>query len=118
MGLEEIIWRNRLYAAQPKEQPFAEIRIRQHFTRRRLSRRGIVKAVVQYESCIYRCLVALTSFCRPTGWHGPDSHIVNDIIKILLPIMFTGRTMDILALLKSTYKNASVFLGSLVLNDR
>jgi hypothetical protein len=78
MGLEEIIWRNGLYAAQPNERPFAEIRIRQHFARRRLSRRGIVKAVVRYESCMYRCLVALTSFCRPTGWHGPDSHITVD----------------------------------------
>ena len=80
MGLEEITW-NGLYAAQPNERSFAEECIRKHFARRRLSRRGIVEAIIQYESCIYRCLVALTSFCRPTGWHGPDLHITVDFYR-------------------------------------
>ena len=79
MGLEEITW-NGLYATQPNEQSFAEECIRKHFARR-LSRRGIVEAIVWYKSCIYRCLVALTSFCRPTGWHGPDRHITVDFYR-------------------------------------
>ena len=107
MGLEEITW-NGLYAraAQPDERSFAEKCICKNFARRRLSRRGmIVEAIVRYESCVYRCLVALTSFCRPTGWHGPDRHITVDFYrrhnKHATTHHVTGRTICII---KSNWK--------------
>jgi hypothetical protein len=70
MELEEIVW-NGLYTAQPGKQRFAKKRIEEHFTRSlTLSRRGVVKAVVRYSMNLAFIVVALTSFCRPTGFHG------------------------------------------------
>jgi hypothetical protein len=69
MGLEEII-RNRLYATKPHKWRFAKKRIQEHFTRRRLSCRGVVKAVVRYSMILAFVVVTLTIFCRPMGWHG------------------------------------------------
>jgi hypothetical protein len=85
MGLQGIIW-NGLYAAQPRER-FAETRILFHFTRRRLSRRGVKKAVARYSPFTVVAPLMLTSFCRPTGWHGESGaakaggHIVVDFYR-------------------------------------
>jgi len=67
MALEEINW-NTLYAAQPEERDFAEARIRAHFKRMRLSRRGAVKAAVRYGSCILRrCVFSTDRFLQTNG---------------------------------------------------
>ncbi|KAF8797333.1 hypothetical protein BYT27DRAFT_7219267 [Phlegmacium glaucopus] len=70
MSLEQITW-NHLYAAHPDQREFAETRIRLHFKRRKLAKRGAVKASV-----------------RPTGWHGESGlataggHIVVDWYRL------------------------------------
>ena len=58
--------------------------IQAHFTRMKLSRRGVVKAVVRYEFSILLCTFNTERFCRPTGFHGESGlakssgHIVVD----------------------------------------
>lgn len=50
MVLEEISW-NALYAAQLHKRRFLETRIRLHFARMGLARRGVKKASVRYAFC-------------------------------------------------------------------
>jgi hypothetical protein len=86
MGLEEITW-NGLYATKPHKQCFAKKHIQEHFTRRRLSCCGVVKAVVRYSMIFAFVMVALTIFCKPTGWHEEsgatkaDGHITVDFYR-------------------------------------
>jgi hypothetical protein len=54
MALQEIIWDD-LYAAQPAEREFVEERIRLHFARKGLERRGVEKAKTRY---VFRILLS------------------------------------------------------------
>ena len=82
--LENIIW-NKLYASKISKRVFAEARIQAHYIRMKLSRRGVIKAVVRYEFSIFlHCAFNAERFCRPTGFHGESGgaksggHIVVD----------------------------------------
>ena len=80
--LENIIW-NKLYASKISKRVFMEAHIQAHYIRMKLSRRGVIKAVVRYEFSIFLCCAFNTErFCRPTGFHRESggaksgSHIV------------------------------------------
>ena len=105
MALRRIIW-NSLYAKQPHKRRFLGMRIRLHYVRMGLARRGVEKASVRY----------IFAFpLRPSGQRGSTESLALRRPVAMSSLIFVYRTIDMSRLTIFTRQTMRIAVASFFL---
>jgi hypothetical protein len=101
MALRRIIW-NSLYAKQPHKRRSLAMRIRLHYVRMGLARRGVEKASVRY----------IFAFpLRPSGQRGGTESLALRRPVAMSSLIFVCRTIDMVYPTNDAYCGGVIFFG-------